>query len=236
MNSSKNPHTYCSIQNCKTTVFNKGDFVTLHQFPTSTEMRNKWLTLLKNRCPSIDWNRSRICSKHFENRFFDSQRQLKSNALPTLFQVSASGQKHRISKTPENSSTSRTKIDRMLSVMSQTELQNDIKNTRSQLKIPDHISSFVNEDLQCQPQASTETQLWLLIKKQEHLISKLNQGLIQNKKHVEVLQNNLQESRAEKKEMETSVEHYKYISKCLQEKHTTLEEQIEILTAIESRI
>ncbi|KAI5642095.1 THAP domain-containing protein [Phthorimaea operculella] len=232
--STKNPHTYCSIQNCKTTIFNKGDFVTFHQFPTSTEMRNKWLTILKNRCPSIDWNRSRICSRHFENRFFDSQRQLRSNAIPTLFQVS--GEKFRISKAAESASAPRTRLDRMLSVMSQTELQNDIKNTRSGLKMPDHLSSFVNEDLKCQPLASTETQLWLLIKKQEHLISKLNQSLIQNKKHVEILQKNLQESREEKKEMEKSVDHYKYISKCLQEKHATLEEQIEILTAIESRI
>lgn len=48
-------------------------------------MRNKWHNILKNRCSTINWNRSKICSKHFDNKYFDSQRNLKENAIPTMF-------------------------------------------------------------------------------------------------------------------------------------------------------
>lgn len=48
-------------------------------------MRNKWLRVLKSRCNILDWIESRICSKHFELKCFDSQRKLKENAVPTLF-------------------------------------------------------------------------------------------------------------------------------------------------------
>lgn len=54
--------------------------------PTSQEMRNKWLLLLKNKCTLLDWNRTKICSRHFENKYFDSQRRLSQYAVPTLFQ------------------------------------------------------------------------------------------------------------------------------------------------------
>lgn len=48
-------------------------------------MRNKWLHALRNKCAVLDWTKSRICSKHFENKYFDAQRKLKEIAIPTLF-------------------------------------------------------------------------------------------------------------------------------------------------------
>lgn len=33
----------------------------------------------------LDWAKSRICSKHFELKYFDAQRRLRDNAVPTLF-------------------------------------------------------------------------------------------------------------------------------------------------------
>lgn len=53
--------------------------------PTNTDMRGKWLKVLKNKCFMLDWTKSKICSKHFENRYFDAQRRIKDTAIPTLF-------------------------------------------------------------------------------------------------------------------------------------------------------
>lgn len=94
---------------------------------------------------------------------------------------------------------------------------------------------FVNDDLKCKPDAPMEAKLWLMVKKQDNLITRLMELVVQTKKHVEILQNNMEESRSVKKEQEQTIESQKYIVKCLQEKHATLEEQIEILTAVESR-
>lgn len=129
----------------------------------------------------------------------------------------------------------RDKIDRMLNTLTQAEITEDIRNTMRLIKIPDNFSDCVGDNLHCVPDTPVEAQLMLLIKKQDHLITRLKQVVMQNKKHVEVLQKNLDDSRTSKKEMEQSIESYKYIVKCLQEKHATLEEQIEILTAVESR-
>lgn len=129
----------------------------------------------------------------------------------------------------------RDKIDRLLNTLTQAEITEDIKNTMRMIKVPDNFSDCVADNLQCIPETPVEAQLMLLIKKQDHLITRLKQVVVQNKKHVEVLQKNLEDSRTSKKEMEQGIESYKYIVKCLQEKHATLEEQIEILTAVESR-
>lgn len=123
----------------------------------------------------------------------------------------------------------------MLNALTQAEITEDIKSTMRMIKVPDNFSDCVSDNLQCIPDTPVEAQLMLLIKKQDHLITRLKQVVMQNKKHVEVLQKNLEDSRTSKKEMEQSIESYKYIVKCLQEKHATLEEQIEILTAVESR-
>lgn len=48
-------------------------------------MRKNWLRLLKNKCSMLDWQKSQICSKHFDAKYFDSQRKLKDNAVPTIF-------------------------------------------------------------------------------------------------------------------------------------------------------
>lgn len=97
------------------------------------------------------------------------------------------------------------------------------------------MDNYVTDDLKCKPDTPEEIQLLLLAKKQDHLITRLMEQVSQHKKHVAVLQKNMEESRSYKKEMEQNVESLKYIVKCLQEKHATLEEQIEILTAVESR-
>lgn len=62
----------------------------LYRFPTSVDMRNKWLVILRSKCSSVDWLRSKVCSKHFENKCFDHQRKLKESAIPTLFPGSSS--------------------------------------------------------------------------------------------------------------------------------------------------
>lgn len=129
----------------------------------------------------------------------------------------------------------RTKVERLLNKMSQAELQTDIKNSLLRLKEPSNLDVFVNDDLKCKPDAPMEAKLWLMVKKQDNLNTRLIELVVQTKKHVEILQNNMEESRAVRKEQEHTVESQKYIIKCLQEKHATLEEQIEILTAVESR-
>lgn len=130
---------------------------------------------------------------------------------------------------------SRTKVDRLLNKLSQAELQSDIKTSLLRLKEPSNLDVFVNDELKCKPDAPMEAKLWLMVKKQDNLNTRLIDLVIQTKKHVEILQNNMEESRTVRKEQEQNVESLKYIVKCLQEKHATLEEQIEILTAVESR-
>ncbi|KAL0821840.1 hypothetical protein ABMA28_005247 [Loxostege sticticalis] len=219
----------CAITNCKMTSYNKPPGVTFHPCPTSQEMRNKWLLLLKNKCTLLDWNRTKICSRHFENKYFDSQRRLSQYAVPTLFQQTV-----KIMKDASDSSP-KTRIDKLLSRQSQAELIMGVKGAMSQLEEPENVNAYVMDNLKCRSDAPQDVQMWLLAKKQDHLITKLIDQISQHKKHVEVLQKKMNETRSSKKEMEQNVESLKYIVKCLQEKHTTLEEQIEILTAVESR-
>lgn len=103
------------------------------------------------------------------------------------------------------------------------------------LKEPSNLDVFVNDDLKCKPDAPMEAKLWLMVKKQDNLNTRLMELIVQTKKHVEILQNNMEESRSVRREQEQAIESQKYIVKCLQEKQATLEEQIEILTAVESR-
>lgn len=119
--------------------------------------------------------------------------------------------------------------------MTQADLTADIKLNLAHLKEPMHLDSFVTDDLKCKSDAPNAANLWLMIKKQEHLNTRLMDLVVQTKKHVEILQKSMEESRLVKKEQEQNIESLKYIVKCLQEKQTTLEEQIEILTAVESR-
>lgn len=103
------------------------------------------------------------------------------------------------------------------------------------MKEPANLDLYITDDLQCRPEATTEAQLWLIIKKQQHLNNRLMNLVVQTKKHVEILENKTEESTSVKKEHEQNIESLKYIVKCLQEKQATLEEQIEILTTVESR-
>ncbi|XP_038222809.1 uncharacterized protein LOC119840311 [Zerene cesonia] len=220
--------TQCVVQFCKLSIFNKVPGVTFHGCPTSTEMRNKWLHALRHKCVLLDWTKSRICSKHFESHCFDSQRRLKDNAVPTIF---PSVNKKHLPKTY----ISRTKIERILSRMTQQEIMTDIKNSMNKLKEPMNLDNMVNEEMKFKGEVSTEAQLWLIVKKQEHLNTRLMELLAQNKKHVEALQSNIKQNKNNKKDVDQSMETHKYIVKCLQEKLATYEEQIEILTAVEAR-
>ncbi|XP_046969471.1 uncharacterized protein LOC124536870 [Vanessa cardui] len=220
---------HCAVQGCKMSIFNKPTGVLFYPCPTSIEMKNKWLHALRNRCALLDWSRSRICSKHFEHKYFDSQKKLKDNAVPTLFPVTS-----KLHKNHEHTAT-KNKIDRIMSKLTQSELIADIKNNLKRVKEPANFDNLITDDLRCRPDASIEAQLWLLIKKQDHLNNRLLEHIVQNKKHIEVLQKNMDDSKSSKKDVDQSMETYKYIVKCLQEKLATLEEQIEILTAVESR-
>lgn len=127
------------------------------------------------------------------------------------------------------------KIDRLLNRMPQSDLTANIKQSLNKLQEPYNLDNYVNDELKCRTDAPTEAHLWLVIKKQDHLNSRLMDLVVQTKKHVEILQKNIEDSKAVRKEQEQNLESLKYIVKCLQEKHATLEEQIEILTAVESR-
>lgn len=127
------------------------------------------------------------------------------------------------------------KMDRLLSKLTQSQLMADIKNTTSKLREPLNLNEFVTHDLQCQSDAPMEAKLWVLIKKQANLNNRLMELVVKNKKNAETTNKSLEELKASKKELEKSVDTHKYIVKCLQEKQATLEEQIEILSAVESR-
>ncbi|CAH1639195.1 unnamed protein product [Spodoptera littoralis] len=223
--------THCAIENCRTTILNKPPGVSFHPCPTTNEMRKRWLRLLKNKCSMLDWYKSQICSKHFEPKFFDSQRKLKENAVPTIFAPSLP--KLAVAKSVKD--PPRTRIDRLLHKLTQAELTANIKTSMSKLKEPADLDAFVSDDLKCTPDAPKEAVLWLMVKKQEHLNNRLMDLVVQTKKHVEILQNNSEEAKVAKRENEHTIESLRYVVKCLQEKHATLEEQIEILTSVESR-
>ncbi|XP_023942317.2 uncharacterized protein LOC112048862 [Bicyclus anynana] len=217
--------THCAVQGCKTSIYNKQIGVYFFPCPVSHEMRDKWLHALRNKCAVLDWTKSRICSKHFENKYFDSQRKLKDIAIPTLFPMVHKGPKY----------DNKDKIDKGLNKLTQAELVNDIKNNLLKLKEPINFDKMVSEDLKCRIDAPIEVQQWLLIKKQNHLNARLLELVAQNRRHVDILKKNMEESRSSKKNTGHNIETYKYIVKCLQEKLVNLEEQIEILTAVESR-
>ncbi|CAK1555669.1 unnamed protein product [Leptosia nina] len=208
--------------------------VLFHGCPTSTEMRNKWLRALRHKCLILDWNKSKICSKHFDNECFDGNRKLKTDAVPTIF---PSSMKHpQITK--RNDPQIRTygpknRIDRLLSKKSQSELILDIKNSISKMREPRNLDNMVTEDLKFRGEVSNEAQLWLIVKKQEHLSTRSQRLIDQQRKQIDLLQNAV-ENKTNKKEIDET-DTNKYIIKCLQEKLTTLEEQIEILTAVEAR-
>ncbi|KAJ8712379.1 hypothetical protein PYW07_005221 [Mythimna separata] len=276
--------THCVIENCRTTVLNKPAGVSFHPCPTNNEMRKRWLKMLKSRCSMLDWYKSHICSKHFESKYFDAQRKLLSNAVPTIFGNSLpklapkppakiqmqntystfqaakllprqssptnmqGNKKERkrtgfVSLVPWTFETEprhgmdypRSKVDRLLNKLTQAELTANIKASMSRLKEPADLDAFVTDDLRCRPDAPKEAVLWLMVKKQDHLNNRLMELVVQTKKHVEILHNKSEESNNSKRDNEQTIESLKYIVKCLQEKHATLEEQIEILTSVESR-
>ncbi|KAL4711524.1 hypothetical protein ACJJTC_000540 [Scirpophaga incertulas] len=220
-------NTHCAVTFCKITAYNKPPHVTFHSCPTSNEMRNKWLLLLKNKCTILDWHQSKICSKHFEKKYFDSNRRLKESAVPTLFPPM-----------PEKIVSDlqyKSKIVNWLKKKTQSDLITDVKKTLAKIKEPANLDKYFDDDFKLPSQAPKELNLWVLVKKQDFLISKLLEQQIQNRKHIELLKKRIEPSSLSKKEMEQNLETMKYIVKSLQEKQATLEEQIEILTSVESR-
>lgn len=125
------------------------------------------------------------------------------------------------------------KIERLLSKKSQSDILQDIQSSMKRLREPTNLNNMVNEQIKFRGDVSNEAQLWLIIKKQEHLNKRYQGIVLQNMKQIELLQNSLQQYK--KRNPDTNSETHKYIVKCLQEKLSTLEEQIEILTAVESR-
>lgn len=123
-------------------------------------------------------------------------------------------------------------MDKRLNKLNQAELMADIKSSLSKIKEPEN---FMNDDYKCKPDTPTEAQLWLLVKKQDHLNTRLMELVAQNKQVVESLQDKLKEVKGSKKEIGQDIEHYKFIIKSLQEKLAILEEQIEIVTTVESQ-
>ncbi|CAH0400930.1 unnamed protein product [Chilo suppressalis] len=222
---------HCAIGNCKINAHNKPPGISFHPCPASSEMRNKWLMMLKNKCSMLDWAKSRICSRHFENKYFDSQRKLKEHAIPTLFPASAMEKPLRNDSTPIFNA----KTERLLNKQVQSDLMIDIKSSLNKLKEPTNLDTFVTDELKWKPDAPMEARLWLMVKKQDRLITMLMEDLAQNRKQVETMRKNMEASKLSKREMEQNFESMKYIVKSLQEKHATLEEQIEILTAVEAR-
>ncbi|XP_050682343.1 uncharacterized protein LOC126977529 [Leptidea sinapis] len=220
--------TQCSIQGCKTSIFNKEPGISLHSCPTSNDMRNKWLHTLKNKCTYLDWLKSKICSKHFHRKYIEANGRLKANAIPTIFNVIPA-------KKPFQKfvSTSK-KIEKGLSNMAPSELISDIRISLRKLKEPNNLDEMVTDNLQWKNESSQEGKLWLIIKKQEKLIATLSEQLAKSK-NSEALRNNSQENIMIDKNDQTTEAHKIYTIKCLQEKLATLEEQIEILTAVESR-
>ncbi|CAG9788772.1 unnamed protein product [Diatraea saccharalis] len=221
-------NVHCAITSCKISTYNKPPSVNFHSCPTSSDMRNKWLLMLKNKCAMLDWTKSKICSRHFEKKYFDAQRKLKENAVPTIFAPT-------MEKSFQNDTTAKTRIEKLLCKQSQAQLIIDVKSNLNKLKEPTNLDSFITDDLKWKPEAPTEAQLWLMVKKQDRIISLLSEELTQNKKLIETLRKTVETSKLSKQETEQNLETMKYIVKSLQEKHATLEEQIEILTAVEAR-
>ncbi|CAH4030004.1 unnamed protein product [Pieris brassicae] len=218
--------TQCAVQSCKISVFNKPPGVTFHPCPTSSEIRNRWLNALKHKCIQLDWSKSRICSKHFETKYFDSSRKLRPNAVPTIFSSNIKQPIHKVF-------SPKSRIERLLGKKSQTEILQDIQSSMKKLREPSNLDNIINDQVKFRGEVSNEAQLWLIVKKQEHLNKRLQAINLQNMKQIELLQNSVQQYK--KRSTDSNSETHKYIVKCLQEKLSTLEEQIEILTAIESR-
>ncbi|VVD01878.1 unnamed protein product [Leptidea sinapis] len=126
------------------------------------------------------------------------------------------------------------KIEKGLSNMAPSELISDIRISLRKLKEPNNLDEMVTDNLQWKNESSQEGKLWLIIKKQEKLIATLSEQLAKSK-NSEALRNNSQENIMIDKNDQTTEAHKIYTIKCLQEKLATLEEQIEILTAVESR-
>lgn len=128
------------------------------------------------------------------------------------------------------------KLDLKITKLSQKQLQQDIKESIEGLEEPTDIQDYVTNDLEISVTAPMETQLWFIIKKQSHLIKKLTDSAEMYKGYATNARKELELTRASTKEHDKSLESQKYLVKSLQEKQATLEEQIEIITAVESRI
>lgn len=56
-----------------------------YRLPECERMKNKWYNMLKRRSFIKKGENIKICSKHFDKKYFDSMKNLKKSAIPTLF-------------------------------------------------------------------------------------------------------------------------------------------------------
>ncbi|XP_028179199.1 THAP domain-containing protein 2-like [Ostrinia furnacalis] len=77
----------CSVIDCGITQRNNPEKCSFHRFPTSEDTKNAWLKLI-DRPNWIPKKWSSLCSKHFEDKYFQTlggRRVLKKCAIPTKF-------------------------------------------------------------------------------------------------------------------------------------------------------
>ncbi|GBP40009.1 hypothetical protein EVAR_19136_1 [Eumeta japonica] len=125
-----------------------------------------------------------------------------------------------------------------MSNMPNSDIMDDIRRNLSELKQPTNLDEYIDDDakkLQCKSDAPMEVKLWFLIRKMHLLCNKSTITEARNKGNIETFQKSLDEVKSKCRDLERSTDTYKYIIKCLQEKQSTLEEQVEILTAVESK-
>ncbi|CAK1585284.1 unnamed protein product [Parnassius mnemosyne] len=77
----------CSILGCNSISQRKIDNITFYRFPKEANIINMWI-LAAGRTEWQPEKNDRICSKHFESRYFRKTHKrtyLLPNAIPTLF-------------------------------------------------------------------------------------------------------------------------------------------------------
>lgn len=121
-------------------------------------------------------------------------------------------------------------IDHYLSKMPEPQLVANIKQNLIRISVPTNVEHFITADLKYLQWAPNEVKMWLLIKQQNRLITRLTEIIAKDKKNPFTKAH----IKSRKYYINQRIEKYKYIIKCLQEKLAITEEQIEILTVVET--
>ncbi|XP_048514592.1 THAP domain-containing protein 2-like isoform X2 [Athalia rosae] len=91
------PYT-CRVPNCKATYGTSETLdVSFHQLPKNNERGKEWTETLWKKCNVELRTSDRLCSRHFDRVCFSvgpfGKRRLKSDAVPTIFDNTLSGDK-----------------------------------------------------------------------------------------------------------------------------------------------